>query len=176
MMRSTDVSNSGCAVNQILYPKPGFDYEKDLAPVAMLAESNMMVVASPTFAANNLQEMLELARRKPGAVSMSVSVLGSPNHMGAELLAAMGKVELNFIVYKGISAALPDLMSGTVDISIGALSSVLPQVKAGRLKALAVTRASRRHPLQALFYQCAIGAPATGERKVASCFCLSEPM
>ena len=131
------------AVNQILYPKPGFDYEKDLAPVAMLAESNMMVVASPTFPAGNLQEALELARKKPGAVSMSVSVLGSPNHMGAELLAAMGKVELNFIVYKGISAALPDLMSGNVDIGIGALSSVLPQVKAGRLKALAVTRPKR---------------------------------
>ncbi len=131
------------AVNQILYPKPGFDYEKDLAPVAMLAESNMMVVASPTFPANNLQETLDLARKKPGTVSMSVSVLGSPNHMGAELLAAMGKVELNFIVYKGISAALPDLMSGNVDVGIGALSSVLPQVKAGRLKALAVTRPKR---------------------------------
>lgn len=136
-------TGNGQAAQQIMDPNPGFDYEKDLAPVAMLAEANMILVSSPLFPANNIKELIALARQKPGAISMAVSVLGSPNHVGAELLAAMAGIDLNFIAYKGIGAIIPDLMSGTVDLAIGSLPGVLPQVKGRRLKGLAVTRLAR---------------------------------
>ena len=131
------------ASNQIMYPNPGFDYEKDLAPVAMLAEANMILVSSPMFPANSIAELIALAKKKPGSISMAVSVIGSPNHIGAELLASMADVDLNFIVYKGIGATMPDLMSGNVDLGIGSLPGTLPAVKGRRVKGLAVTRNKR---------------------------------
>jgi len=131
------------AVNQVLFPNPGFDYEKDLAPVAMIGEANMLLVASPKLAARNVREVIALAKQKPGNVSMAVSVLGSPNHVGAELFGAMAGVELNFIPYKGVGATFPDLMAGNVDLAIAALPGALGMVKGGKLRVLAVTRTQR---------------------------------
>ncbi len=131
------------ASNQILIPNPGFDYDKDLAPVAMVGEANMVLVATPSLAANNVQELLALARQKPGAVAMAVSVFGSPNHVGAELMADMANIDFNFIIYKGIGATMPDLMAGNVHLGISSLPAALGPVKGGRLKALAVTRLKR---------------------------------
>jgi len=131
------------AANQVLIPNPGFDYERDLAPVAMIGEANMVLVATPSLPASNIAELLALARQKPGAVAMAVSVYGSPNHVGAELLSAMGQAEFNFIIYKGIGATMPDLMSGNVHLGISSLPAALGLVKSGKLKALAVTRLKR---------------------------------
>lgn len=131
------------AANQILIPNPGFDYDKDLAPVAMVGEANMVLVATPSLAANNVQELIALARQKPGAVAMAVSVFGSPNHVGAELMAEMANIDFNFIIYKGIGATMPDLMAGNVHLGISSLPAALGPVKGGRLKALAVTRLKR---------------------------------
>jgi tripartite-type tricarboxylate transporter receptor subunit TctC len=131
------------AANQILIPNPGFDYEKDLTPVAMIGEANMVLIATPSLAANNIQELIALARSKPGEIAMAVSVYGSPNHVGAELLSAMAKIEFNFIIYKGIGATMPDLMAGNVHLGISSLPAAIGPVKAGRLKALAVTRTKR---------------------------------
>jgi tripartite-type tricarboxylate transporter receptor subunit TctC len=136
-------TGSNQAANQILIPNPGFDYVRDLAPVAMLGEANMMIIASPTLAANNIRELIALAKAKPGTVAMAVSVFGSPNHVGAELLASMAGIDLNFIIYKGIGATLPDLMAGNVHLSISSLPAALGPVKSGRLKGLAVTRTKR---------------------------------
>lgn len=131
------------ASNQILIPNPGFDYDKDLAPVAMVGEANMVLIATPSLQANNVQELIALARQKPGAVAMAVSVFGSPNHVGAELMAEMANIDFNFIIYKGIGATMPDLMAGNVHLGISSLPAALGPVKGGRLKALAVTRLKR---------------------------------
>ncbi len=131
------------AANQILIPNPGFDYEKDLTPVAMIGEANMVLVATPSLPANNIQELVALAKRKPGEIAMAVSVYGSPNHVGAELLSNMAQVDFNFIIYKGIGATMPDLMAGNVHLGISSLPAAIGPVKAGRLKALAVTRTKR---------------------------------
>ncbi len=136
------------AANQILIPNPGFDYEKDLTPVAMIGEANMVLVATPSLPANNIQELVALAKRKPGEIAMAVSVYGSPNHVGAELLSNMAQVDFNFIIYKGIGATMPDLMAGNVHLGISSLPAAIGPVKAGRLKALAVTR-TKRTPLLA---------------------------
>ncbi|MEO7403631.1 MAG: tripartite tricarboxylate transporter substrate-binding protein, partial [Burkholderiales bacterium] len=111
------------AVNQVLFPKPGFDYERDLVPVAMIGEANMFLLASPKLAAKNVRETIALARSKPGSISMAVSVLGSPNHVGAELFGSMAQIDLNYIPYKGVGATFGDLMAGNVDLAIAALPS-----------------------------------------------------
>ena len=131
------------AVNRTLIPNPGFDYEKDLAPVTMLAEGNMLLVANPGLAANNVQELIALARRKAGSVAFSTSVIGSPNYVGAELLASMSGAEFNVIVYKGITQALQEVVSGESQLVISSIQAAVPLIKAGRLKALAVTQAKR---------------------------------
>ena len=131
------------AVNRTLIPNPGFDYEKDLAPITMMAEGNMLLVANPGLAANNVQELISLAKRKAGSVEFSTSVIGSPNYVGAELLASMSGAEFNVIVYKGITQALQEVVSGESQLVISSIQAAVPLIKAGRLKAVAVTQAKR---------------------------------
>ena len=131
------------AVNPTLLPNPGFDYEKDLAPITMVAEANMVLVGSPALQANNITELIALSKRTPKSMSIATSAIGTPNHLGAELLIAMTKIDFVVVPYKGIGPAIPDLVSGQVQVSIAALTAMLPLIKSGKLKALAVTRPKR---------------------------------
>jgi tripartite-type tricarboxylate transporter receptor subunit TctC len=131
------------ATNPTLIPDAGFDYERDLAPVTMVAEANMLLVAHPSLPANNVGELVALAKQKAGSIAMAMSPIGTPNHLGAELLAQMAGIDLNFVVYPGIGPAMPDLLAGRTHIAISAMSSMYPHVAAGTLKALAVTRPVR---------------------------------
>jgi tripartite-type tricarboxylate transporter receptor subunit TctC len=127
-------------------PNPGFDYERDLAPVSMLVRSKLLLVASPAFAANTITDVIALATQKPKSVSIAISPIGTPNHLAAEMLAQFGGADLNFVAYNGIAQALPDLIAGRVDLAVAAISVLLPQVRNGALKALAVT-SPQRYPL-----------------------------
>jgi tripartite-type tricarboxylate transporter receptor subunit TctC len=133
------VTGSNLAVNPTLLPNPGFDYERDLAPVSMVVTSKLLLVASPSFAAKTISDVIALARQKPKSVSIAISPIGTPNHLAAEMLAQFGGVDLNFVAYNGIAQALPDLIAGRVDLAVAAISVLLPQVRSGALKALAVT-------------------------------------
>ncbi len=137
------LTGSNQSVNPTLLPNPGFDYDRDLTPVGMLAEANMILVATPTLAANNISELVALAKRQPGTIQIAISPIGTPNHLGAELLTQMAGIELGIVPYTGIGAATPDLLAGRVHLAISALPSVHPHVVAGALKALAVTRPAR---------------------------------
>jgi tripartite-type tricarboxylate transporter receptor subunit TctC len=140
------VTGSNQAVNPTLLPNPGFDYERDLAPVSMLVKSKMLLVASPTFPANTIADVIALAKQKPKSVSIAISPIGTPNHLAAEMLAQFGGVDFNFVAYNSIAQALPDLIAGRVDLAVAAISVLLPQVRSGALKALAVT-SPQRYPL-----------------------------
>lgn len=137
------ITGNNHAVNPTLLPNPGFDYNKDLAPLSLLVESDMLLVAHPAFAPNNIRQLVAKAKANPGTVSMAIAPIGTPGHLGAELLAKLGGIDLNFIAYKGVGQALPDILAGRVDITIAAISSVLPQVTAGKLKAIAVSSNTR---------------------------------
>src|SRR3954469_13163302 len=104
------------AVNPTLIPDAGFDYQRDLAPVTMVAEANMVLVAHPSLPANNVGELVALAKQKAGSIAMAMSPIGTPNHLGAELLAQMAGIDLNFVVYPGIGPAMPDLLAGRTHI------------------------------------------------------------
>jgi tripartite-type tricarboxylate transporter receptor subunit TctC len=140
------VTGSNLVANRTLLPNPGFDYERDLAPVSMLVRSKLLLVASPAFPANTITDVIALATQKPKSVSIAISPLGTPNHLAAEMLAQFGGADLNFVAYNGIAQALPDLIAGRVDLAVAAISVLLPQVRSGALKALAVT-SPQRYPL-----------------------------
>jgi tripartite-type tricarboxylate transporter receptor subunit TctC len=140
------VTGSNQAVNPTLLPNPGFDYESDLVPVSMLVASKLLLVASPSFPAKNITDVVQIARQKPKSVSIAISAIGTPNHLAAEMLAQFGDVDLTFVPYDGVAQAIPDLIAGRVDLTVAALSSLLPQVRSGALKALALT-SPQRSPL-----------------------------
>jgi len=141
------MTGSNQAVNPTLLPNPGFDYDHDLAPLAMAVDAKMLLVAAPSFPANNISDVIRLARARPRSISIAISPIGTPNHLGAEMLAQYGNIDLTFVPYGGIAQATPDVIGGRVDLAIGAVPSLLPQVKSGALKALAIT--SNEHSLLA---------------------------
>jgi tripartite-type tricarboxylate transporter receptor subunit TctC len=140
------MTGSNQSVNPTLLPDPGFDYDHDLAPLSMAVIAKMLLVASPSFPANSITDVIRIAKQKPKSVSIAISPIGTPNHLGAEMLAQFGDIDLAFVPYGGIGQATPDLIAGRVDLAIGAVPSLLPQVKAGTLKALAIT-STERSPL-----------------------------
>jgi tripartite-type tricarboxylate transporter receptor subunit TctC len=103
----------------------------------------MYLVAHPSVPVRNVAELVALAKGKPNEVAVAISPIGTPNHLGAELLAQLAGVDLTFVPYPGIGPATPDLLAGRVQIAISAMSSMQPHVTAGTLKALAVTRQIR---------------------------------
>src|SRR5580700_1174761 len=140
------VTGSNQVVNPTLLPKPGFDYADDLVPVSMLVASKLLLVASPSFPAKNITDVINMARQKPKSVSIAISAIGTPNHLAAEMLAQFGGVDMTFVPYDSVAQAIPDLIAGRVDLTVAALSSLLPQVRSGALKALALT-SPQRSPL-----------------------------
>jgi tripartite-type tricarboxylate transporter receptor subunit TctC len=137
------VTGSNQVVNPTLLPNPGFDYADDLAPVSMLVASKLLLVASPSFPAKNITDVINMARQKPKSVSIAISAIGTPNHLAAEMLAQFGGVDLTFVPYDSAAQAIPDLIAGRVDLTVAALSTLLPQVRTGALKALAITSPQR---------------------------------
>lgn len=140
------VTGSQQVVNPTLLPNPGFDYERDLAPVAMAATASMVLVASPGFPAKTITDVLAIARQKPKAVSIAVPNIGTPNYLATEMLAQYGNVDLTIVPYDGIPPAIPDLMANRVDLTVGAMSTMLPLIRNGALNALAVL-SPQRSPL-----------------------------
>lgn len=137
------VTGSNQAVDPTLLPNPGFDYERDLVPVSMAVVARMLLVAAPSFPAKTITDVIKIAKQKPKSVSIAISVIGSPNQLGAEMLAQYGDIDLTFVPYESNVAAIPDLISGRVDLAIATMPALLPQVRSGALKALAVTSPHR---------------------------------
>ncbi len=132
------------AVNPTLLPDPGFDYDKDFAAVSMVSQATMIVLTSPTLQAKTVSEVIALAKSRPAqSMALFSGIVGTPNHLSAELFAQMSGVDFTFVTYKGFTPALADLLSGQLHVAIVSLPTVLPMVKAGRIPGIAVTRASR---------------------------------
>jgi tripartite-type tricarboxylate transporter receptor subunit TctC len=139
-------ANGTNAINPNLYRKMPVDPEKDLAPVSMVASSAMILVVHPSLPVTSVKGLIALARSKPGAITYASSGNGSTAHLSGELFKSMAKVDLLHVPYKGAGPALTDLAAGQVQTMITGVSSTLPYVKAGRLKALGVS-SEKRQPL-----------------------------
>lgn len=120
-----------------------YDALKDFSPVAMLARGPLLVTVNKDKPYNTIQQLVDAAKTNPGKLNYGTSGAGSINQFATEIFADASGTRLTHVPYKGMGPAVTDLISGQIDILVASAPSVLPQVKAGRVKALAVTTAQR---------------------------------
>jgi tripartite-type tricarboxylate transporter receptor subunit TctC len=130
-------------INVSLYPKMPYDAVKDFAPVSLVAGVPNVLVAAPTFPANTVKDVIDAAKKEPGKLTFASSGSGTSIHLSAELFKMLSNTQMTHVPYKGSAAALPDLMSGQVNIMFDNAPTVIPHIRAGKLKAMAVTSAVR---------------------------------
>jgi tripartite-type tricarboxylate transporter receptor subunit TctC len=126
-------------MNRALYPKAGFDPLKDLDPVTLTSWGQLVLVASKKSGIAGAQELLERARAKPGALNYGSPGAGTPHHLAMELLKEQTKTDMTHVAYRGTGPAVTDLLGGTIDIMFLPIHVALQHVKAGSLKALAIS-------------------------------------
>ena len=130
-------------INPSLYSKLPFDTVRDFAPVTLVASAPLLLVVNPKTQANSVKDLIALAKVKPGELNYANSGSGTTAHLAGELFKRMAGVDIVSIAYKGGGPAVVDLMAGNVQIYFSTIPAALPQVKAGRLRALAVTSGKR---------------------------------
>ena len=133
-----------------LYKKIPYDPIRDLAPVTLISVVPAVVTVHPSLPVRSVKELIDLARARPGELTYSSSGNGGTGHLSSLLLQTMTNVNMLHVPYKGTGPALIALMSGEVSLSVGDMIATLPLVKAGRLRALAVTGAKRAQALPAV--------------------------
>ncbi len=134
------------AINNALYQNMNFDAARDFEPVIFIASITNVLAVPPELPAKNVRELIALGKAKPGTLSFASSGAGSSTHLSAELFKSMTGADILHVPYKGSSQALTDLMAGRVSMIFDNMPSSLPFIKAGKLRALAVTGA-RRSPI-----------------------------
>jgi tripartite-type tricarboxylate transporter receptor subunit TctC len=134
---------NGMVMNPIFHPKLRYDVERDLAPIGMVGSSPLMVVVHPSLPIRSMRDLAEYARAHPGKLDFQSSGTGNITHVSVELFMTMAGVKMQHVPYKGGSAGLPDLLSGAVPLKFDVPITALPHVKAGRLRAIAVTSPTR---------------------------------
>ncbi len=136
-------NNSILATNQSLYRSLPYDPVKDFAPVALVAVQPNILVVHPSIGASSVTDLIKLAKQTPGKLNYASSGAGAAAHLAGELFKAMAGVDMVHVPYKGAQPALTDLLAGQVQLMFATSASVIPYMKAGRLRALAVTTAQR---------------------------------
>ena len=136
-------NNSILATNAALYRSLPYDPVRDFAPVALLAVQPNILVVHPNLPVRSVGELVKYLKANPGSLNYGSSGAGAAAHLAAELFKTMAGVEMVHVPYKGAQPALTDLIAGQVQLMFATSASVLPYVKAGRLRALAVTTAQR---------------------------------
>lgn len=130
-------------INATLYAKLPFDFARDFAPVALTTSAPNVLVVHPSVPAHSVAELIKLAKARPGQLNYGSAGIGTAPHLSAEMFGSMAGISLVHIPYKGSPLAVTDLIGGQVALMFSPASSVLGQVKSGRLRALAVTTAAR---------------------------------
>ena len=134
---------AGLIINSLLMKKLPYDAFRDFAPVSMVVMVPQLLVLHPGMPVNSLKEMIALAKAKPGQLNYASVGAGSPNHLGMELLKSMSGIDMVHVPYKGATPAVADLIAGQVQLMFNGMSSVLPHVASGKLKAIAIGSARR---------------------------------
>ena len=130
-------------VNESLFRNKPYQLLRDFVPVAPVNYSDLVLVVHPSVPANNLKELLALAKAKPGTLNYASSGPGTPYHMAGELFKAMAGVEIIHVPYKGSAGARTDVMGGQVQMMFDAVTTMAPMVRSGQLKALGTTGITR---------------------------------
>lgn len=133
----------GVSYAPALYPKLPFDPLKDLAPISRVAQQPFVYVVTPALGVNSMKELIALAKAKPGQLRYGSGGAGGSSHLGTELLKVMTGTDMQHIPYKGTGPALTAMLGGEIQVQLIGISSVVPHLKTGRMKALAVSGAKR---------------------------------
>ena len=136
-------TNGTHAINHTLYPNAGFDPRRDFEPVAPLSRIAAMVVVRPGLPVGSMRELLAALRASPGRFTFASAGNGTTSHLAGEILKSQAKVSMVHIPYRGGAPAMVDLIAGNVDLMIEVMPAAVPQVNAGRVRALAVTTLRR---------------------------------
>jgi tripartite-type tricarboxylate transporter receptor subunit TctC len=126
-------------INQLLMKNLPYDSEKDFMPVCTVIRSEFVLVAHPSVPANTLQELIALVKAQPGKINYASSGMGNANHLAAELFNQVAGTRMHHVPYKGGGQAVQDLLGGQVQVQFSVPFTVVPHIRAGRLKAFAYT-------------------------------------
>jgi tripartite-type tricarboxylate transporter receptor subunit TctC len=137
------ISTAVYTIHAGLYPKPPFHIVQDFSPVTLVGTATFLLAVYPAVPAKSVADLLKLAREKPGQLNYASSGVGTPPHLAGEMLKSMARIDLLHVPYKSVAVSIPDLLSGRVQMSFIFAPTVLPHVKAGKLRGLAVTSAKR---------------------------------
>ena len=135
------------AINATLYDKLSFNFIRDIAPVAGINREPYVIAVHPSVPAKSVLEFIAYAKAKPGKVSMASAGIGTPGHVSGELFKMMAGVNMVHVPYRGAAPALADLLAGQVQVTFASMTSSIEYIRAGRLRALAVTTMSRAEAL-----------------------------
>ena len=136
-------ADSAQVINPFLYQSTGFDPVKDFEPVAPLARAGYVLVANPAFPANNVSELIALAKAAPGKYAIASAGNGTLNHLIAEMLQKAADIKLVHVPYRGAAAAATDVVGGQVPLSVQSMPSSIGFIRAGKLKVLGVVNERR---------------------------------
>jgi tripartite-type tricarboxylate transporter receptor subunit TctC len=134
---------SSHAISMTLYRKPGFDLNRDFVPVTLLAEGSFALATHPSLPARSVKELVAFARKRPGAIN--VATAGATIRLAAKMFDSMAGTRMTEVAYKGTPQAITAVVSGEASVGFPATSAVIPHVRAGKLRALAVTTPRRSH-------------------------------
>jgi tripartite-type tricarboxylate transporter receptor subunit TctC len=137
------IPNELWSVAPLLYKRLPYDVERELTPVATLADIPLVLTASAKVAAKTVPELIAYAKANPGKVTFGTAGAGTTHHLAAELFKTLAKVDMVHVPYKGTSLAVSDLLAGQIDIVFSPITAVLPHIKSGKLRALGVTTKMR---------------------------------
>lgn len=132
------VNGDSAAILEFLFANLSFDLYRDFAPVAVFAAAPLILAAHPSFPANNMKEMIELAKKKPGDITYATPGVGTPQDLAGKLLAQKAQITVNEVTYRGGGPALMDVVAGHAQIGVFTATTVLPHIPTGRLKVLGV--------------------------------------
>ena len=135
------------AINATLYDKLDFNFIRDIAPVAGIIRTALVVVVHPSFPAKTVPEFIAYAKANPGKLTMASGDVGTPSHPAGQLFKMMTGVDMVHVPYRGVAAALTDLLSRQVQVAFGSVPSSIEYIRSGKMRALGVTTAIRTQTL-----------------------------
>lgn len=136
-------AQSAHTINPALYPNVPFDPVKDFEPIMVVAQAPYMLVVNPSFPAKNLQELIDLARTRPGQINFASAGNGTVNHLLGEMLRKATGIDIVHVPYRGAAAAATDVVGGQVPMTFGSFPGLMPFVRSGKLRALGVATETR---------------------------------
>jgi tripartite-type tricarboxylate transporter receptor subunit TctC len=137
------MTNASSTINATLFEKLNYDFARDIEPIATVIRQPLVMLASPSVPAKTVAEFIAYARANPGKVIMASPGIGTSNHVASELFKMMTGLEVLNVPYRGVGPAMIDLLSGQMQVMFATMASSLEYVKAGKLRALAITTAAR---------------------------------